>query len=63
MMAKEIYLSIPVSDGKYTFISYVDDWRIHCLRYGEPWMIFEKGHKAISSLMHELEEYIIKETT
>lgn len=70
-MDSEIRLSITLSEGKYTFISYVDDYRIHCLRYGEPWMIFTQGHKAISSLMHELEKYAtiyvypskVKETT
>lgn len=58
---KQPYLTISVSDGKYTFISYNDDWRIHCLRYGEPWMIFEEGHKAISGLMHMVEELTVGE--
>lgn len=48
-------LRIDVSNCKYTFIHYVEDWRIHCLRYGEPWVVFEMGHKAISSLLFGFE--------
>lgn len=53
---KEIICKITLNEGKYTFINYKDDWRIYCLRYGEPWVIFEKGHKAISALMWNLEQ-------
>ena len=45
-----------MNEDKYTFINYEDDWRIHCLWYGESWIIFEKGHKAISALMLECKE-------
>jgi len=44
---------ITVNDGKYTFIKNDKDWRVHCLRYDEPWMIFEKGHNAISGLIYQ----------
>ena len=50
---------ITVSEGKYTFITYKDDYRVHCLRYGEPWMIFTEGHKALSALISET-LYILK---
>ncbi len=54
-MAKQ-ELTVSVGDGKYTFILYEKDYRVHCLRYGEPWLIFAKGHKAILALMQDLEE-------
>ncbi len=44
---------IRVSDGKYEFQMFGDDYRIYVLRYGEPWLIIEQGHKAISSLVLE----------
>jgi len=44
-------LKVSVSNGKYTFIQKTDDWRIHVLRYNEPWLIIEDGHKAILALM------------
>ncbi len=48
-----ISYKLPVDSGKYTFIVYEGDWRIHVLRYSEPWMIIEKGHNAIFSLLYE----------
>jgi len=45
-------------EGKYTFIRYKEDYRVHCLRYGEPWMIFEKGCNAIAALMNDYEEIL-----
>jgi len=54
-----ISTSIKVANDKYEFQYRVNDYRIHVLRYGEPWLIIEKGHKAISALMDlvvELEE-------
>lgn len=49
-------LRVKVYDGKYEFVSPSDDWRIHILRYGEPWIILEEGHNAIWQLMFELDE-------
>lgn len=47
---------IIVSEGKYTFIKDSKDWRIRCLRYGISWMVFVKGHKAISGLMFQYKQ-------
>lgn len=52
----EVTEDIQVSGGKYTFEKHEGDWRIHVLRHDEPWLIIEKGHNAISSLMSELGE-------
>lgn len=49
-------MSVTVDDGKYTFLLKEGDWRIHVLRYGEPWLVFDRGTNAIFSLMAELEE-------
>lgn len=49
-------LKITVLDGKYTFQTIPGDYRIECLRYGEPWLVFEAGHKAILALMGEIDE-------
>lgn len=48
-----ITYKLPVDSGKYTFIMYEGDWRIHVLRYNAPWLIIEKGHNAIFSLLCE----------
>lgn len=48
--------SVTVYDGKYTFVCPHGDWRIHVLRYDEPWLIIEEGHKAVLALMGELLE-------
>lgn len=45
-----------VADGKYTFLRLRGDWRVHVLRYDDPWLVIEDGHKAIAALMYELEE-------
>lgn len=47
---------ISVADGKYEFIIPSDDWRVHVLRYGEPWIKIESGHNAVAALMSELIE-------
>ena len=49
-------LVIAVLDNKYTFRTIDGDYRIECLRYDEPWLTFEQGHKAILALMGEIEE-------
>ena len=52
-------LKVTVSDGKYTFVLSKGDWRIRCLRNGEPWLVTRQGHNAVSSLlqaMHDAEE-------
>lgn len=53
-MSKET--KITVGEGKYTFLKNDKDWRIHCLRYNEPWMVFEEGSNAISSLLYNYSE-------
>ena len=46
------------ADKKYTFEVPEGDYRVHVARYSEPdWLVIEKGHKAISTLLHEAEEY------
>lgn len=47
---------IAVEDGKYTFVFGPDDYRVHVLRFGEPWMVIERGGKAVLALMHRVEE-------
>ena len=47
---------ISVCDGKYTFREPIGDWRIHVLRHRDPWLIIEKGHRAIAALMAEHRE-------
>lgn len=49
-------LKITVLEGKYTFHTIPGDYRIACLRYGESWLVFEAGHKAILALMGEIDE-------
>ena len=49
-------LTVTVADGKYTFKTVPDDYRIHVLRHGEPWIILDVGHKAILALMQEVEK-------
>ena len=53
MANTEVEILITVGEGKYAFFIFKGDYRIHCWRYNEPWMIFTKGHKAISSLMYD----------
>ena len=47
---------VTVDGGKYTFQQPMDDWKIHVLRHGEPWLIIESGSNAISSLLEEIRE-------
>lgn len=42
-----------VYDGKYTFVQSDNDYRVKCLRYGEQWMVIEKGSNAINALLYE----------
>jgi len=56
MAETEVEMTITVGEGKYTFFIFKDDYRIHCWRYNEPWMVFTQGHKAISSLMYSHEK-------
>lgn len=55
-MQDNVEMHIEVYDGKYTFIQYKKDWKVHCLRYNEPWMVFEEGNGAILALMLEYQE-------
>lgn len=56
MTQNDIFMSVEVDNGKYKFILSKIDWRVHCLRYGEPWVIFEQGDKALIALMSEFEK-------
>lgn len=51
----DIDLKIVVADGKYTFITYKNDYKIYVQRYDEDWLIIEEGHKAISALLYEFD--------
>lgn len=44
---------ISILDGKYTFILTQGDYQVHCLLYGEPWWIFERGSRAVAALVRE----------
>jgi len=33
----KLLLQHKTSDGKYTFQIFEEDWRVHVLRYEEPW--------------------------
>lgn len=47
---------LEIENGKYTFYIPENDYRVHILRCGEPWVIVEAGSKAIAYLLYELEE-------
>lgn len=49
-------MRVDVENGKYTFITKPNDYRIFVLRYGKDWLIIESGSNAISGLMNEVEE-------
>ena len=53
-MEREIEIS--VSEGKYTFVIYKGDYKVYCLRYGQVWMVFERGYRAIASLLREFQD-------
>lgn len=42
-----------VEDGKYTFVKPANDYRVHVLRHGDPWIIIENGCKAVFSLLYD----------
>lgn len=42
-----------VDSGKYTFLMFEGDYRIHIYRQGTPWHIVDKGQNAIFSLLAE----------
>jgi hypothetical protein len=44
---------ISVYDGKYTFVLPPNDYRVHVLRHGEPWVIIEQASNAVHSLVIE----------
>lgn len=44
---------ISVCDGKYTFVLPLNDYRVHVLRQGDPWIVIEQGCNAIWSLVAE----------
>ena len=43
----------PVYAGKYTFVQPGNDYKVPCLRYKEPWFVFERGAGAINALLNE----------
>lgn len=47
---------VDVDSGKYTFIMYEHDYRIHVRRHGAPWLIIERGHNAVFALLMEFIE-------
>lgn len=43
---------ISVYDGKYEFVvNPGDHWAVSVLRHGEPWLVIQKGHKAVMQLV------------
>lgn len=49
-------ISYTTSDGKYTFEIPDNDYRVHVRRHGEPWLVIEAAHKAIGTLLSDIEE-------
>jgi hypothetical protein len=56
MAADKVRLSLEVGDGKYTFELHEGDYRVHVLRYGEPWLRVEEGSTALATLLWEVDE-------
>lgn len=48
----KVNVKVKVDNGKYEFC--VEDGIVSCTRHGEPWLVFEKGSKALVSLIFEL---------
>ena len=46
---------IDLENGKYTFIIR-EDGQVECLRFGEPWITFDVGSKAIIDLIYKAKE-------
>ncbi len=46
---------VETENGKYTFTIPDGDYRVHVMRYGEPWLIIERGCGAIQALIQEVE--------
>lgn len=44
---------LDVYDRKYTFVLKHEDWRVHVLRHGEPWIVIENGCNAVRTLVFE----------
>ena len=51
---------LTVDDGKYTFRQPDEEWQVHVLRHGEPWIVISEGHNAITSLVEEHREALIE---
>lgn len=48
-------MAVEVESGKYRF--YVgQNGMVYCDRYGEPWLTFERGGKALIALICEMAE-------
>ena len=54
--ADNIRDSVSVMDGKYTFLTLKDCWKVYVLRYNEPWLVIEAGHNAVAACFRELEQ-------
>jgi hypothetical protein len=50
-MSNEYRLAI--ENGKYTFVKPANDYRVHVLRHGEPWVVIEQGCNAVFSLLYD----------
>jgi len=55
-VSREILNQVKVTEGKYHFIQFKDEYGITVLRYGKAWLHIEKGSKAIIGMMVELDE-------
>jgi len=49
-------MKIKVQDGKYTFLTSENDYRVFILRHGEDWHVIEAGCNAVAALMRRVEE-------
>lgn len=54
--ADPLSLTIHAQDSKYIFFIPKGDYKIHVLRYGNPWLEISSGHKAILALMYEVDD-------
>jgi len=56
LMNEKRGIRIELENGKYTFYSREDGTEVGCLRFGEPWVVFDQGSKALISLLSLLSE-------
>ncbi|MBE3137613.1 MAG: hypothetical protein IMZ43_09540 [Thermoplasmata archaeon] len=48
----ELETQISLENGKYTFTISLEG-QVSCLRFGKPWVVFDRGSKALISLIHK----------